>query len=131
MAFLIDADWVIDALGARRGAFAAVHALAPQGVSISRVTIGEIYEGAFGFPDPQLQLARLRHFLGTFDVLDLNDEIMERFAAIRAYLRRTGQMIPDFDIVLAATALHYDLTVLTYDIRHFQRIPGLKLYGSE
>lgn len=130
MAFLIDADWVINALAARRGAIAAIRALASQGISISRVTVGEIYEGAFGLPDPHLQLTRLRHFLGAFDVLDLNDDIMERFASTRAFLRRKGRMIPDFDIVLAATALHYDLTVLTYDVAHFQRIPGLKVYSA-
>jgi len=39
-------------------------------------------------------------------------------------------MIPDFDIVLAATALHYDITVLTHDVGHFRRIPGLKLYSA-
>ncbi len=128
MAFLVDADWVIDALARRRGALATIAALAPHGISISRVTVGEIYEGAFGFPDPQLELARLRGFLGPFEVIDLSDDIIERFASTRAYLRRTGQMIPDFDIVLASTALHYDLTVLTHDVGHFQRIPGLKIY---
>jgi tRNA(fMet)-specific endonuclease VapC len=53
---------------------------------------------------------------------------MERFAGIRADLRRRGQIISDFDILLAATALHYDLTVLSRNIRHFNRIPDLKLY---
>jgi predicted nucleic acid-binding protein len=42
---------------------------------------------------------------------------MERFAAIRAHLRRRGELIPDFDLLLAATALHYDLTVLTANLR--------------
>lgn len=78
MAFLIDAGWVIDALAARRGAIAGVRALAPRDISISLVTVGEIYEGAFGFPNPQAELARLHRFLGVFDVLDLNDGIMDR-----------------------------------------------------
>jgi tRNA(fMet)-specific endonuclease VapC len=37
-------------------------------------------------------------------------------------------MIPDMDIFIAATALHYELTVLTYNTKHFERIPHLKLY---
>ncbi len=53
---------------------------------------------------------------------------MERFAETRAFLRRRGELISDFDILLGATALHHDLTVLTFNVRHLQRIPDLKLY---
>lgn len=130
MAYLIDADWAIDALGGHRDARPILESLMGVGVSISWVTVGEIYEGAFRSPDPQSHLDVFRAFLDFFSVLDLNDDIMERFASIRALLRRKGQIIPDLDIVLAATALHYDLTVLTYDVGHFRRIPGLKVYQT-
>jgi predicted nucleic acid-binding protein len=53
---------------------------------------------------------------------------MERFASLRASLRRRGELIPDFDIVIAATALVYDLTLLTYNLRHFSRIPDLRIH---
>jgi tRNA(fMet)-specific endonuclease VapC len=53
---------------------------------------------------------------------------MEQFAEVRAYLRRRGELISDFDILLGATALHDDLTLLTYNTRHFKRIPHLKIY---
>jgi predicted nucleic acid-binding protein len=39
-----------------------------------------------------------------------------------------GELIPDFDPLIGATALVHDLTVLTFNLRHFQRIPELKLY---
>jgi predicted nucleic acid-binding protein len=53
---------------------------------------------------------------------------MERFAEIRSFLRRRGELIADFDLLIGATALYYDLTVLTYNKRHFKRIPDLKIY---
>jgi len=53
---------------------------------------------------------------------------MERFAEIRSLLRRQGQLIADFDLLIAATALYYDLTLLTYNVRHFEQIPDLKYY---
>jgi tRNA(fMet)-specific endonuclease VapC len=62
-------------------------------------------------------------------VLGLSDPIMERFARLRAEFRRQGTRIPDFDLVVAATALHHDLTVLTNDA-HFGRVPGIKLYQA-
>jgi predicted nucleic acid-binding protein len=45
-------------------------------------------------------------------------------------LRRRGLLISDLDIVLAATALQLDLTVLTYNSRHFERIPDLRIYRA-
>jgi tRNA(fMet)-specific endonuclease VapC len=56
---------------------------------------------------------------------------MERFADIRSYLRRRGELIPDFDVLLAATAIHHNLTILTYNTRHLQRIPDVQLYQPQ
>lgn len=77
-----------------------------------------IIQAAKGQPD----------FLSPFRFLDLNDGIARHFGELRALLRRRGEMISEFDVVVAATALHHDLTVLTFNVRHFQRIPDLKLY---
>jgi predicted nucleic acid-binding protein len=56
---------------------------------------------------------------------------MERFAEVRSFLRHRGQLIPDFDLLIGATALHYELTLLTFSRRDFQRIPDLKLYQPD
>jgi tRNA(fMet)-specific endonuclease VapC len=61
-------------------------------------------------------------------VLPLEDPILEQFAELRAHLRRIGRPLPDFDLLIAATALHHDLTLLTFNRRHFERVPDLKLY---
>ncbi len=128
MAYLLDADWAINALAGRAETIGILQNLAAEGIAISLVTVGEIYEGAFGFPDPQVHIARFREFVSPLRLLTLNDEIMLRFAEIRSSLRRGGELIPDFDIILGATALQYDLTVLTSNYRHLERVPGLKLY---
>ena len=62
-------------------------------------------------------------------LLGWNDGIAARFAEVRADLRRRGERLPDFDLVIAATALHHGLTVLTFNRRHFGRIPDPKLYS--
>lgn len=73
----------------------------------------------------------MRAFLQPFQLLGVNEPIAIRFAEIRAYLRRRRQIISDFDILLGATALHHDLTVLTFNRRHFERIPDLRLYHAD
>jgi len=52
---------------------------------------------------------------------------MRRFAHIRGALRQQGHLIGDPDILIAATALHHDLILLTRNRRHFERIPDLRL----
>ncbi len=77
------------------------------------------------YANPQAHLQTFRQFLAPFPLLDLNEPIMERFAEIRSYLRRRGELISDFDLLIGATTLSYDLTLLTYNKRHFTRIPDL------
>lgn len=60
--------------------------------------------------------------------LGLDESTMETFGRVRNYLRRRGQLIPDFDLLIASTALQHDLTLLTRNTRHFARIPNLRLY---
>jgi tRNA(fMet)-specific endonuclease VapC len=106
----------------------ALDRLAGSPVYISYVALGEVYEGTFRFSNPQAHLTSFRYFLGFSRMLGLDDQIMKRFAETRAFLRRRGQGIADLDLLIAATALHHDLTLLTFNQRHFARIADLKLY---
>ncbi len=128
MRYLLDADWIIQVLAGRREAVLAHKRIHPEEIAASYITIGEIYDVAYTYADPEAHLHTFRRFLTPFPLFDLNEPIMERFAEIRAYLRRRGELISDFDILIGATAVYYDLTVLTYNMRHFKRIPDLKLY---
>ena len=44
------------------------------------------------------------------------------FARERRRLRAAGNLIPDFDLMIGATAVRYDLTLISNNRRHFQRI---------
>jgi predicted nucleic acid-binding protein len=37
-------------------------------------------------------------------------------------------LLPNFDILIAATALHHDLRLLSFNRQHFERVPGLRIY---
>jgi tRNA(fMet)-specific endonuclease VapC len=126
--YLLDADWAINALARKRRAHTILTRVASTGIAISWLTVGELYEGAFDSPNPDAHLTALRTFLQPLRILGVNGPIMERFAETRAMLRRRGEIIPDFDIIVAVTALHYDLTVLTFNVRHLSRVSDVKLY---
>ena len=128
LTYLVDTDWVIDAYIGTPASVRVLDRLSDDGLGVSIISSGELFEGAFGFPDPQARLAQFRVLLNRFTTIPLSDPIMEVFARTRARLRRSGQLIPDMDLLIAATALNHDLTLVTRNRRHFDRIPDLTLY---
>jgi tRNA(fMet)-specific endonuclease VapC len=127
LTFLLDSDRVIDYLLGQSAATALLQLLESEGLAISEVTFGEIYDGIFHSKDPVAAEIVFQRFLTRVTVLSLSPAIWKRFAHIRGSLRRRGQLIPDFDILIAATAIHHDLTLVTRNQKHLARIPGLKL----
>ena len=128
MRYLVDADWLIDAATGRPRAQQLLARLSDEALAVSIIAVAEVDEGAFGTPDPPATLLGLQDFLGDFVLLPLTDPIVARFARLRAALRQQGQLIPDMDLVIAATALADERTLVTCNVRHFARLPELKLY---
>jgi tRNA(fMet)-specific endonuclease VapC len=58
---------------------------------------------------------------------DADEATAKIFGRQRGKLRAGGLLIGDSDIWIAATALQYDLTLLTNNRRHFERIDGLRI----
>ncbi len=127
MTYLVDSDWVADYLDGRQPAVALLARLAPSGIAISLVTYGEIFEGIYYGHDPKRAEATFRAFLRSVPVLPINRSVMQRFARIRGELRGRRLLIPDPDLLIAATALHNRLILISRNRRHFERIPDLQL----
>lgn len=128
MTYLIDTDVVIRFLKGHQQEVTLLNALSSQGIAISIITYGEIYEGIFYGKNPKQNEQVFHQFLQDAVVLPLTKLSMRRFATIRGQLRQAGNLIPDNDLLIGASALQYSLTLVTHNIRHFQRIPGLILY---
>jgi predicted nucleic acid-binding protein len=60
-------------------------------------------------------------------LVSLDRDISAIFGRERARLRRLGNLIADLDILIAASALRHDLTLLTNNRRDFERIEGLTI----
>ena len=73
------------------------------------------------------QLMAFDSFCKNNEIIELNDKIVVRAADIYSDLHRTGQLIGDADILIAATALENDMAVVTNNQTHFNRISGLTL----
>ncbi len=123
--FLVDTDWMADFLNGRSEAVQLLAPLMDQGVAISIITYAELYEGISNLPDDDGRRNDLEALSAGTDVLGIDHEVARVFGRLRSELRRGGQLIPDMDSLIAATALRHDLTLISRD-RHFERVPNLK-----
>lgn len=130
MSYLIDTDWIVDYLKGKAPAVQTLESLAQARSAICLITYGEIYEGIYYGKERERHERGFAGLLQVVGVLPLGQPILEGFARIRGALRAQGQLIGGLDLLIAATALRHDLTLLTHNHRHFSRIPDLKLYPA-
>ena len=130
MTYLVDTDYVVEWLKGRPAAVQLLTSLRPDGLAISHITYGEVYEGIEYGRDQATTEHGFRQFLRGVTVLPTTQTIMRRFAQVRGQLRAQGQLIGDMDLLIAATALASNRTLVTRNRRHFDRVPGLAIHDT-
>ena len=127
MSNLLDTDWAINYMNRMPQTLRRVSELRPQGIAISIITVAELYEGVLNGYEPEHAEKELLDFLRTFPIIELTVPICRIFGSERARLRAAGTPIHDLDLLIGATAIHHNLTLLTNNRRHFGRLPGLNI----
>jgi tRNA(fMet)-specific endonuclease VapC len=130
MRYLIDTHWVASYLNGRKEAAELFSSLQGEDLAISQPTYGEVYEGIYYGRNKEAHERGFRAFVRAVDLLPLTRAIWRRFAFLRGDLRSKGQLIPDLDLLIAATALHHDRILVTLNLRHFGRIPQLQIHPA-
>ena len=101
-----------------------------EGIGLSIVSLAELYDGVFGADNPRLEEQTLRNFLGPIAVVHLDETICRIFARERVRLRNAGRLISDLDLLIGSTAVRHNLTLLTNNRRHFERLQGLAILSA-
>ncbi len=130
MKYLVDTDWVIDYLNDVNRTVLRLDDLMPDGVGMSIVSLAEIYEGVFRGSDPQGAERQLQNFLNDVAIVPLDDAICRIFALDMGRLRAAGFLTDNFDLLIGSTAIRHDLTLLTNNRRHFERLQGLSIISA-
>lgn len=130
MKYLIDTDWIIHYLRGTEKVVNKVILLKEEGMAISIISLAETYEGVYRSSSPILNERVLKDFLTGVSVLGINEEICKVFGKEKEKLRKRGELIGDFDLLIASTCLHYDLTLLTDNIKHFEKVEKLTILSQ-
>jgi len=125
--YLLDTNILIYALKGVPAVVASLERHRNSPLAVSAITLMELYYGAHKSQRVESNLAKVRTIERSLRVIPVDVEAVETFGALKARLEVAGTPLDDFDLVLAATALAHNLTLVTNDTRHFGRVPGLCL----
>ncbi len=95
-------------------------------IFISEITLAELMFGVVKSHRPKHHGEALAGFLKGAKVLGVRGSL-DIYATEKARLRKAGEPIDNFDLLIGATAIHHDLILVTNNTRHFQRLQGIKL----
>lgn len=95
-------------------------------LSFSIFTYYEVKSGLL-YRDAQRQLSRFEQLAEISEIIDYDRSVADVSSHLYKDLRTRGLLITPIDLFIGATALHYNYTLVTANIKHFQNIPNLKL----
>ena len=96
-------------------------------VGMSIITHGELTHGAYKSQQPQLALSKLQQLIELIPVMPIAATVSEHYGQIRSSLENAGTPIGNNDLWIAAHALDLQVTLVTNNVREFERVPSLKL----
>lgn len=127
---MLDTDVMVDLL---RGKDPVPHSILSDGVIVSIISKAELLYGAHKSERVEKNLDNVVNLFRDWEisVVTLEDSIIDIFAKLKTRLEKEGKRLDDFDLLIAATALAFDLELVTRNTKHFARIPRLKLKPPE
>jgi predicted nucleic acid-binding protein len=103
---------------------AAVAALSAESTFVSVITIGEVARGIREMPQSPKRTSLANYLAATEAgfgdrILPITPMIAHRWGELTARSKLAGKVIPPTDGLIAATALHHGLSVMTRNVRDF------------
>lgn len=125
---LLDTCVCIELLrGSMPGVLKALRSHDPREIMVPAVVEAELRLGALKSAKPQENLLKTELFLDPFERATFDSRCAEEYASIRAEFETRGKTIGPNDLMIAATAKAHGATLVTNNVREFERVPRLKV----
>lgn len=127
MRYLLDTSTCVFALRGHAGTAGRLSAVPRTDMAVSVMTVAELQVGVRKSREAEVRRLGLDAFLGPLRILPFDAPAVDRYVEARCALEAAGRPIGERDLIIAATALAHDLTVVTNNTREFRRVPGLRV----
>lgn len=126
---ILDTSFLIDVMNADEAALAKIDEIEGNGVeqNVPAMALQELYIGVGATELPDRERRQIERVVEPRPVLPTTEEIARKAGRIDGTLRRRGERIDAGDAAIGATGVVRDEPVLTGNVDHFERIPGLEV----
>ena len=124
--YLLDTNICIYLLKNKCGIREAIIRVKPENCFVSEITIAELYYGASKSNQKEKRKKDVDFIVERFKILPIFPAL-SLFGDIRAELEEKGKRIDDFDLLIGATAICNKLIMVSDNIKHLERLPGIQI----
>ena len=124
--YLVDTNIWIHFFKGKYGVRDKIQNVNTEQLCVSEISIAELTYGAYHSSNRQKHLQEIHLVRDNFCLYPIS-ECIDDYAVLRDELSRQGLTVENFDLLIAATAIHYHLILVTENVKHFKNIPGLKI----
>ena len=125
-AYLLDTSICVFFLRDRYGVAQKIKQLNQNQCFISEVTVAELMFGAYRSANVEKNLALVRHFVSSVQVLPFSRSI-SFYAEEKARLCSAGTPVDDFDLLIGSAAVSSGLVMVTDNVKHFKNIQNIQI----
>jgi len=125
--FLIDTDIIIYSLKNNENVIRNFNLYSQEPKAVSIITIGELLYGAYKSQKKIENLGKVHRVADIFPVIEISMTIIDTFAHLKADLNAKGIVVDEFDLLIGATALSMNYSIVTNNVKHFEKIPDLTI----
>lgn len=130
MGWLFDTDAVSEVLRPKPAEryIAWLRTIAVDEQLTTAITVGELYWGAHRSPARERHLRKIEELLlPALQILPFDAKAAKQFGELKALLEAEGTRLDDADLQIASIALVEGHELVTGNLRHFSRVPGLRI----
>jgi tRNA(fMet)-specific endonuclease VapC len=127
LTYLLDTSTCVFALRGHAGTAGRLSAVPRADIAVSVMTVAELQVGVRKSRVTEVLRIELDAFLAPIRILPFDAPAADHYVEARCALEAAGRPIGERDLIIAATALAHDLTVVTNNTREFRRVPGLRV----
>ena len=125
--YMLDTNIVIYVIKQRPIEVLKIFNLHFEQMCISSITLAELLHGAEKSTKPEHNFHQIEDFISHLDILRYGNKAASHYGNIRADLERKGMIIGLNDLHIAGHARSESLTLVTNNLREFERVPALQL----
>jgi tRNA(fMet)-specific endonuclease VapC len=126
MNFLLDTNICIYFLKGRFRLIEKIEKIGFETLFISEITLAELKFGAEKSANPQRNRAVVNELAEKFKQLPIYSAL-DIYAREKARLRKEGNIVDDFDLLIGATAIVNEMVMVTNNEKHFDRMQNIKI----